>query len=199
MELSIPTNSSKLSVKMTIQKKTIRDKIIFLDSCILLNCEGIVFKDKIRQVLRDLTDQSNKLLISEYSRFEVMKNARFQDNFKYFDKLLDFLGNIPISKESLISASALTRLYGRNKKTINFGDYIIGGTVVATKESLLLTSNNKDFCKPYWKTVEKNYVLYELEDAYNVLNIHLIEPDREKIKKEYLEDRNKKYCTNNKN
>jgi len=166
--------------------KTVKNKNILIDSCILLYCEAQIFKIEIRELLRILTNNGNKLGISEFSGFEVLKNAN--EKYKeYFVKLLNYLQNIPVDKRVLINAIKIFKYYEHKKindiKKAQSGDLIISGTCLLLKEPLLLTTNIKDFHKPLWNIYKKTYIVYELENKFELLNIYLLKPNIETLTK----------------
>jgi len=156
----------------------VKNKIIVVDSCILLYCEAHPTKLEIRKLLRTLVDNKNRLVISELSGFEVMKNAK-TENRGYFIKLLDYIPSISIDKNILANSVLLYDRYESKKinhyKKISAGDYLIGGTTLSIKNSLLLTSNRADFCRPIWKIYEHQYITYKLGEKQELLNFYLLE------------------------
>jgi len=156
----------------------IKNKSIIIDSCVLLYCEGTNFKLEIRNILRSLVNNNNKLGISELSGFEVLKNSS-SNNIKYFIKLLDYIENIPSNKEVLMNANILYGCYAmkpiNDYKNISSVDFIIGGTTIYMK-GLLLTCDKKHFVNQFWRIIINLPVIYKLSNEYKVLNLYLLEP-----------------------
>ena len=163
---------------------TVKNKNILVDSCILLYCETYIFKDQIRKLLRELSNNNNKLGISEFSGFEVLKNAKPKYS-SYFVKLLNHLQNFPVDKKVLLNAVKIFKFYEtkkiNNPHKINPGDYIVGGTCILLKNPMLLTTNIKDFPKSLWIIHRKDKIVYEKGDKFELLNIYLLEPNISKL------------------
>ena len=168
-----------------------KDQKILIDSCILVYSGTDKFSDETKKLLRLLADNKNKLAISELCGFEVLKNCQNKDNFKYYIKLIDYLDNIPINKDILINAASLHSLYGKpssNKEDGNFqkekstGDLIIGGTA-AYYETLLLTANLNDFPLPYWEIVAHDFMMYEDNRRFKLINRYLLRFNYDEAKK----------------
>lgn len=159
--------------------ENVKDKSIVIDSCVLLYCEGYNFKLEIRNILRALVNNSNKLSISELSGFEVLKNS-LPNNIKYFLRLIGYIDNIPVKKEISINAIILHNSYAdkpvNNYQKISSVDYLIGGTTMYIK-GLLLTCDKKAFLNPIWKIIVNFPILYRLNNEYKVLNFYLLEPN----------------------
>lgn len=157
----------------------IQNSSIIVDSCILLLCEGQPIKKEIRGILRNLVDHNNTLGISELSSFEVMKNSNVKYH-SYFTNLVNYINHIPINQNILGNALLLYLAYSKhssnNYKKISSVDYIIGGTVLYQKDSILLT-RDEHFLNPLWKTVSHFPIFYLLGNKYEVLNFYFLKPN----------------------
>lgn len=162
---------------------TVKNQKILIDSCILIYCGSEKLSESFKQLLRLLTTNNNSLAISELCGFEVLKNCQNKQNIDYYFKLIDYLHNVKINKDILIRAARLYNLYSFKKearehmdkfdKEKSTGDLIIGSTAIQ-HNSLLLTSNLKDFPLPYWEIVAHDYMVYEHNSRFNVLNRYLL-------------------------
>lgn len=156
----------------------IKDIPIVIDSCVLLYCQGRVFKLEIRKILRLLSDHNNNLKISEISAFEVLKNAQVK-NWDYFTRLIDYIGCVDIDTDIIFNSLTLFKSYVHkpinDHQKISSCDFIIGGTVIYIK-GLLFTADREHFPSPLWDIVAHTYVAYKL-DKYELINLYLLKPN----------------------
>ena len=164
--------------------KTIKNKTIVVDSCVLIYAGEERYHNKFSDLLKTFSDNGNKLIISTFSGFEVLKNIQEEKTTEYYLELLDSFNNSSVSNDILIYAAQLSRLYNQgkqlsphsaenNKKDIA-GDLIIGSTAIFHR-ALLLTANKKDFSPDFWKVVSRDYAVYDYKDQYYLQNVYLLQ------------------------
>jgi len=168
------------------QINSLKNKSIIVDSCVLLYCEGQVFKSEIRKILRTLVNNKNRLGISLVSGFEVLSNSEIKFR-KYFVKLLNYFKNIDVNRDILSNGVVLYRSYGRINinylKSISPCDFIIGGTAIYLKDAVLFTGDRRHFPSPIWDIVATVYITYKSFEEYRILNLYLLQPNIKIINK----------------
>lgn len=164
--------------------KTIRNKTIVIDSCVLIYAGEERYHNKFSNLLKTFSDDGNTLIISTFSRFEVLKNIREEKTTKYYIELLDSLDNISVDGEVLVCAAQLSRLYNQGKQSSphsvendqkdRAGDLIIGSTTILQR-ALLLTANKKDFPLGFWKIMDREYAVYDYNAQYYLQNVYMLQ------------------------
>lgn len=133
----------------------VKNAHILVDTCILSNLlskeVGLVKETTI--LVEALTANGNKLYVSEYSYYELLRSATAEQR-KKCESLLEGFTTIPHSRERLERAVIL---YGRYKEqrhvkqtanTISDVDIFIGSLIVTDKDTYLLTADFNDFPRP---------------------------------------------------
>ena len=178
--------------------KLVINSDILIDSCVLIYCGDNKHKDFSKKLLRLLANNGNKLAISEFSGFEVIKNYQNKDNFDYYLNLINFVENREVTRGILIIAATLHKHYNKrynahdNEGCMQAGDLIIGATS-AEKQTLLLTSDVEDFPEPSWKIIAQTYNVYNDGRKKKILNYYLLKFDASVVQESDLRERLKLY------
>lgn len=145
-----------MEVLIGIMKMTeIRDKKILVDTNIPIFYANEGFKERSGNILRILKDSGNILAVSEITSYELFNTDSKDQRLKYYINFLNYIERKEVSATILNNANLLNNEYRKFgcKHTVPLPDLIIGGTVINSQNSLLLTADRNDFCEPLWQTV----------------------------------------------
>lgn len=180
----------------------VKNKDILLDTNIIISCGDKSFGTEARNILKKLVDNKNSLAISEITPFEILRKDLDDNDENYYTKLISDkrINIIPLSTSVLINASILCREQHPKKETENKNiicDMLIGGTVMSNKEALLLTSDRKDFNKPYWKIISEEKIIRKKQEGWELNNIFLLQFDYCALNPKHQNENVKRACLHN--
>lgn len=152
------------------------EKIVILDSCILQYLDDKKFYSQIIGILENLIAKDNKLALSEFSRFELLRGATLAVE-KRMEALINEFKLYEVSKNILSMAARLDTLYrgAEVHSGMSDGDKILASTAVLAN-GLVFTGNFKDFPAPFFKTVTRK-ILYKDSAKHQPLIVGILEPD----------------------
>ena len=146
-------------------------------------------QDQVIKIFKDLRNDNFDPTIAEFTRFEILKQAK--DNEDQLLLILKLFGVITISPEVAGLAGLLHGFYKKHKITGNFddGDLFIASPSILTN-SYILTGDKYHFCHPYFEEVNFYTITYrehKNSTRSNVLGIYLLKPNIEMVKQEIKE------------
>ncbi len=147
----------------------INQKII-LDSCILQYINNPTIEPELTRVFNLLKNQKNKFYFSDFSTYEIFNCCPIKKEVG-LTKIWKNFPRYQVNQRVTRFASDLSTAYKVNKipiTSISVGDKIIGATAMLTK-SFILTSNENDFPRPFFKEVYIHDVLYKTKKGKNNL------------------------------
>ncbi len=146
----------------------IKGKAILLDSCVIqysLSKEKGLLKATV-DLIEELIQNDNKLYVSEFSYYELLRSASTENKAKVLEEL-DHYEKIPQSADRLERATLLYSAYlkeGSIKSVLNSisdMDVFIGSLVFTDSAPLLLTADFNDYPRPFFKETEVKSLEYK--------------------------------------
>jgi predicted nucleic acid-binding protein len=173
-ESKVPINSEK-ETSSTPPKRS-----VILDSNVIQNYCNKAISPNLFEVFQKVVDLGYSLAISEFTYYELLNEATISKEKELIGKL-NGLNTYRVTSEVLIAAAHIGSLYkddGVQLNQISSGDKIIAATAILTN-SLIYTTNARDFPIPFFKEV----VRYPIEYISKKQPVHMytsfLEPDLE--------------------
>jgi len=143
---------------MNWKNNTTGDNFI-IDSCIIqyLLSNIVELREKVKDLIQLLRSQNNKLYISDYSKFEIIRGLN-EDGIKEAHEVFDSFIKVPLEEKRLLKAARyFTKLQNNPKtrslvqnKSISDGDIHIGSLAMNEVRPKLLTADYDGFPRPFF-------------------------------------------------
>lgn len=146
----------------------IESQAILLDTCIVRNLfsKEKLLREKTEQFLDELRKSENKLYVSEYTSYELLRGIDSSKKSKAEEIIAGF-DMVPTSKNRLDRATRLYTALHENPATksslasISDIDIFIGSLIFNDQKPLLLTADYNDFPSPFFDEVYKQDIQYK--------------------------------------
>lgn len=163
-------------------------RYILLDTNIFEHLGNSDLYPQIISILQDSISQGYGLSLSQYSIFELLDTASIENEIRAMNAI-GGLKQFKISQSILIASGHLGCLYNEdgleNNKQPERGDKIIAGTSLINN-TLIFTTNGRDFPRPFFKEISKPILKYKKSDGREVYVVsYFLEPDIEVIQNKY--------------
>jgi predicted nucleic acid-binding protein len=167
---------------MNWKKNTTGDYFI-IDSCIIqyLLSNIVELREKVKDLIKNLESSGNKLYISEYSKFEIIRGLneeRIGEAYKIFDRF----AKVPLEEKRLLKAARyFTKLQNNPKtrslvqnKSISDGDIHIGSLAMNEVRPKLLTADYDGFPRPFFHEYGVERISYLRKGKHASLYIYCL-------------------------
>lgn len=163
----------------------INQQYVILDTCIIQHFGETELAECILKDLRDTASAGYGLAISDFTYFELLDGASIEKEQQRIEALAG-LSRYFVKKETLITAAHLGCLYQQDSASADIGDKIIAATSLLSN-SIIYTTNGRDFPRPFYDEVSKRYLKYHKNGAEIVLPSYFFKPDINYIIVKYKE------------
>ena len=153
-------------------------RYIIIDTSIVENFTQKGLEDQILSALRDAVQNQYGLAISNITIFELLDTATVDNELKATNALMG-LKRFYVNTRVLTAAARLGCLFGEDKTPFvgaNSGDKIIGATSILTN-SLIYTSNPRDFPTPFFRELVRTPLTYIKKGQPVTIQSVFLEPD----------------------
>ena len=146
----------------------IKGRAILLDTCVIqysLSKEAQL-REATGAFIAELLKNKNRLFVSDFTYYELLKGAN-KDNKAKAEEKLNHFEEIPQTKDRLERATLLYSAYLGEESvkpvlsSISEIDAFIGSLIFNNSRPLLLTADFNDFPRPFFKEVEVKPIEYE--------------------------------------
>ncbi len=168
------------------QNKPLR--YIILDTCIFQHFANESLAVQMLGILQDAKTKGYGLALSQYSLIELVDNASIENESKRMAAIKG-IKHFKVKQSVLLIAGHLGCLYKEDgmeeKQQPERGDKIIGATAFLY-ESLIYTTNGRDYPQPFFKEIARQTFLYKTDSGRDASVVgYFIEPDKETIINKY--------------
>lgn len=160
---------------MNVPNAMVKNAHILVDTCILSNLlsKEVGLAKETTILVEALTANGNKLYVSEYSYYELLRSATPEQR-KKCESLLEGFAIIPHSRERLERAVILYSRYKEKmdvKQRVNSVsdiDIFIGSLIFTDKGTYLLTADFNDFPRPIFYEEEVHRIEFVRKNTQKV-------------------------------
>lgn len=156
---------------------------IILDSNIYAIYNRKPLVSKLFDELRHFIVKKYGIGISEISFCEILSGMTFEKEGAAL-KNLNGMRSFPVTKDIFVTAAKLEYFYKRERYEIALVDRVIAATSFLT-DSLILTSNIRDFPMPFFNVVETILLKHNSKRNPSFLYVYLLKPNLN-VFKQYL-------------
>ncbi|MCR4311584.1 MAG: hypothetical protein NUV54_03415, partial [Candidatus Taylorbacteria bacterium] len=116
----------------------------------------------------------------------TIKKYRNKKIIEYYLKLLNYITTLKLditilNKAGLLASVCYNREESKKDEYKRDNDFIIGATVMAHKDSLLLTCNRKDFNRKFWDIEAREHLIFEEDEKMKIENIFVLKFNHSKF------------------
>jgi len=174
-----------LDTKSKLVKPT---RYILLDTNIFEHLGNTELRSQITNLLNDALTKGYGISMSQYSFLELLDTATVENEVRALSETKG-LKQFKVTQGVLIASGHLGCLYKEdgldNNKQPERGDKIIAGTSMV-HNTLIFTTNGRDFPRPFFNEVSKQLLKYSKSDGREVYIIsYFLEPNLDIIQAKY--------------
>lgn len=160
---------------------------ILLDTCVIQYLGSDIIKKEVDDILKRLIANNNRLTVSYYTVYELLRGADYQTDQKRREILKNFR-IYQITPKVLIWASLLNTFYRDCgvHSGINDGDEMLAATAINLRMPII-TTNGEHFPRPFFDG-SKEIIEYARDSRRSkIMALYFLEPDIEFIKNKIRE------------
>lgn len=153
---------------------------------------NIVSKAMSKHSQKVYLDELNKLLpnylfcVSLFTQYELLKSSSKENQKLILEYLSENYLRIKLNEETINFSSRIFNLYKKHESTkgykITDGD-IINGAITIGKNCHIMTIDNNDYPRPFFKEVSRHSLIYDSSSGRPTMDMaYILSPDMEYLK-----------------